>query len=81
MTLMLGNIEGRRRRGWQRMRWLVGITDLSKFWKIVMDREAGHATTHGVTTGGTQLSNWTMNRMGKPLRLFFLHLDMAAIMN
>ena len=68
------------------MRWLDGITNsvdisLSKFWKIVMDREAGHATTHGVTTGGTQLSNWTMNRMGKPLRLFFLHLDMAAIMN
>ena len=86
-TLMLGMIEGRRRRGWQRMRWMDGITDsmdmnLSKLWKIVKDREAGHATTRGVTTGGTQLSNWTMNRMGKPLRkLFFLHVDMAAIMN
>ena len=69
------------------MRWLDDIMDsmdrsLSKLWKIVKDREAGHATTRGVTTGGTQLSNWTMNRMGKPLRkLFFLHVDMAAIMN
>ena len=76
-TLMLGKIEGRRRRERQRMTWLGGITDLmdmnlSKLQEIVKERGAWHAAVHGVTKSQTQLSNWTATRTKSPKYRYIL---------
>ena len=76
-TLMLGKIEGRRRRRQQRMRWLDGVTnslnlDLRKLWEIVKNRDAWHAIVHGVSKSQTQLNDW---KATKPRRCWNMHSD------
>ena len=78
-TLMLGKIEGKRRSGWQRVRWLNSITNsigknLSKLWEIVEDRGDWHATIHGVKKSQTQLSNWTTYKAAHILAYVIHHI-------
>ena len=78
-TLMLGKIEGRRRRGRHRMRWLDGLTyamdmSLSRPWDFVMDREAWYAVVHGIAKSWTQLSDWTELKINSLFQLCVCHL-------
>ena len=80
-TLMLGKIEGRRRSGWQKMRWLDSITDstnmnLSKLWEMVKDREAWYAAVHGAAKHWIWLSNWITTTTKYLMELFFFNLCM-----